>query len=227
MGPYLDFAVTQVRHPDEGRAQLGAAKAEHTHAKAEITDFPAFGTDPGTICQGDDARLSDSRTPNTHGSGKHDGTVEARSAKGVANGYCELDSSALVPAERLPAVAAAGVVPIGAVIAWLQDLAGVPALPEEFALCDGSVVADADSPLNGQTLPDLNSTNTFLRGNATSGGTGGAATHIHEYGVTDGASALPDGGGSVFGWSVGDPQGTDPADTIPPYMDVVWIIRIK
>ena len=35
----------------------------HTHTKSAITDFPAYGTTAGTICQGNDSRLSDARTP--------------------------------------------------------------------------------------------------------------------------------------------------------------------
>ena len=42
------------------------AKSSHTHTKANITDFPAFGTTAGTICQGNDSRLSDARTPTSH-----------------------------------------------------------------------------------------------------------------------------------------------------------------
>ena len=37
--------------------------SSHTHTKSQITDFPAFGTTAGTICQGNDSRLSDARTP--------------------------------------------------------------------------------------------------------------------------------------------------------------------
>ena len=40
------------------------ANSSHTHTKSEITDFPAYGTTAGTICQGNDSRLSDARTPN-------------------------------------------------------------------------------------------------------------------------------------------------------------------
>ena len=38
----------------------------HTHVKADITDFPAYGTTAGTICEGNDSRLSDARTPVAH-----------------------------------------------------------------------------------------------------------------------------------------------------------------
>ena len=37
--------------------------SSHTHTKSQITDFPAYGTTAGTICEGNDSRLSDARTP--------------------------------------------------------------------------------------------------------------------------------------------------------------------
>ena len=41
----------------------GKANSSHTHTKSQITDFPAYGSTAGTICQGNDSRLSDARTP--------------------------------------------------------------------------------------------------------------------------------------------------------------------
>src|SRR3954467_14359756 len=66
--------------------------------------------------------------------------------------------------------------PIGSVKAWLKSFPGVPALTAHWAECSGQVLNDAQSPLNGQALPDLNGTQRFLRGAAASGGTGGADT---------------------------------------------------
>lgn len=63
--------------------------------------------------------------------------------------------------------------PIGAVIAWLKTLSGTPALPGGWVECNGQTISDGDSAYNGVTLPNLNSTNRFLRGSTTSGGTGG------------------------------------------------------
>ena len=55
--------------------------------------------------------------------------------------------------------------PIGAIIAWAKSFTGVPAtLPSGWVECDGSVLSDTDSPLDGETLPDLNSgSKRFLR----------------------------------------------------------------
>lgn len=67
--------------------------------------------------------------------------------------------------------------PIGTVLPWLKTLTNTPSLPDGWVECDGSTVSDGDSVYNGVTLPDL--TDTFLRGAATSGGTGGSDTHQH------------------------------------------------
>jgi hypothetical protein len=59
--------------------------------------------------------------------------------------------------------------PIGAVIAWHKSLSGVPALTSKWVECNGQTLSDAGSPLNGQVIPNLNSTGYFLRGSTTSG----------------------------------------------------------
>ena len=46
----------------------------HTHTVSQITDFPAYGTTAGTICEGNDSRLSDARTPVAHTHTKSDVT---------------------------------------------------------------------------------------------------------------------------------------------------------
>jgi len=129
-----------------------------------------------------------------------------------------------------------GTVPIGAIVAWDKSFPGVPALPANFVECNGQTISDPASPLNGQTLRDLNGSNQFLRGNTTSGGTGGSATHVHLYtGSTDvedgdtevqsntGAPALVAALGHVHTYS----GTTGSATSLPPYTEVVWIIRIK
>ena len=63
--------------------------------------------------------------------------------------------------------------PIGCVKAWMKNFPGVPALATQWAECNGQVLSYAGSPLNGQTLPDLNN-GRFLRGAGASGGTGGS-----------------------------------------------------
>ena len=55
-------------------ALSGKANAVHTHTKSDITDFPAYGNAAGTICEGNDSRLSDARTPVAHTHTKSDVT---------------------------------------------------------------------------------------------------------------------------------------------------------
>ena len=60
----LDGAVGTVA---EHTTQIaGKAPAVHTHTKSDITDFPVYGNTAGTICEGNDSRLSDARTPVAH-----------------------------------------------------------------------------------------------------------------------------------------------------------------
>lgn len=74
--------------------------------------------------------------------------------------------------------------PVGAIIAWAKSIAGVPqTLPAGWRLCNGSTINDAESPMNGEDVPDLNG-GEFLRGSGTSGGTGGSDTMAHTHGVT-------------------------------------------
>jgi len=134
------------------------------------------------------------------------------------------------------------IAPIGTILPWLKSYTNTPqALPTGWVECDGSVISDADSVYDGQTLPDLNG-GEFVRGAATSGGTGGAATNtanLHETSVVGSqAEAHPVGilaGGatSLVATSAGGANlsarsaTTDAFSILPPYYNVVWIMRIK
>lgn len=74
------------------------------------------------------------------------------------------------------------IAPIGSVMAWLKTFTGVPSLPDNWAECDGSVINDSASPMNGQTLPDMNGENRVLLGHSASGTKGGSLTHSHGIG---------------------------------------------
>ena len=117
--------------------------------------------------------------------------------------------------------------PLGAVMPWLKTLTGTPSLPDGWVECDGSTISDTDSPYDGVTIPDLNGNNYFLRGNSTSGGTGGASSVTSS---TPSAASFADdyvpAGGATFNKSkYGDH--THSVSTLPPYYDMVWIMRIK
>jgi hypothetical protein len=111
--------------------------------------------------------------------------------------------------------------PIGSIGAWHKTFTNTPALPAEWLECNGQVINDAQSPYNGQNMPDLNTTNRFLRGNATSGTTGGQETA-----TTSGDNTEQTAGVGVTAHCAVHGH-THTVDTVPPYMNVVWIMRIK
>jgi hypothetical protein len=115
--------------------------------------------------------------------------------------------------------ALANLVPIGGVIPWFKDTPGVPSLPANFVECNGQVLSDATSPLDGQFMPDINTgAQRFLRGGLNSGVPGGIDTF---------ATALADNAG------VGTPQNfvtvdfSPGAQPFPPYVTAVYVIRVK
>lgn len=117
---------------------------------------------------------------------------------------------------------AQGIVPIGAIIPWLKSFTNVPTLITQgldtrFVECDGTVIADTDSPLNGETLPNLQG-GEFVKGNTTSGGTGGATTHSH---------TIPLGSGIGSTGTTQYNPNTSTDNHLPPFHDVVWLMRIK
>lgn len=83
-----------------------------------------------------------------------------------------------------------GQVPIGGVIGVFSSTPGAYVCTENtqgdafgYCLCQGFTLVDARSPMNGQATPALTS-DIFLQGNTTSGGTGGVnsinLTHVHD-----------------------------------------------
>ncbi len=133
-----------------------------------------------------------------------------------------------------------GDTPIGGIVAWAKTLSGVPNLAEGWVECDGATLVDALSPLNGQTIPDLNG-GEFLEGRATSGATGGSATMAHTH-VTDLSNAtgfvLDDSGGgtaNVHNLCTSNDNATgnitsgaaSNTENRPPFYTVVWIMRVR
>ncbi len=96
----------------------------------------------------------------------------------------------------------------------------VQALPDGWLECDGTVINDTDSVFHGETLPDLNNTTMrTLIGSNGSGVIGGSTSHAHNFGSSH-------QGQSGSGTQIQDPP-TQTVNHMPPYMSVVWIIRIK
>ena len=108
-----------------------------------------------------------------------------------------------------------------------------PKLPDGWVECDGTSLSDSDSPYDGETLPDLNGDERFLRGAATSAVTGGATTSNHRHTLpynTSNSYVLGTTGfvprQTVEG-NVSNNTGFYAPSIIPPYYSVVWIMRIK
>lgn len=121
-------------------------------------------------------------------------------------------------------------VPIGTIVPWLKSFTAVPTLAAQgfntmFLECNGTVIDDPDSPLNGQTLPNLNGSNQFPRGNSTSGGTS-AGGHTHTITSTAPGGTRASGSGTI-GAGDNHTHGMSSEVCTPPYYNVVWIMRVK
>jgi hypothetical protein len=62
-------------------------------------------------------------------------------------------------------------------------MAGVPPLPDGWVECDGQIINDPQSPLDGQAVPDLNGEARFLRGANVSGSFQEDAFELHAHGA--------------------------------------------
>lgn len=134
------------------------------------------------------------------------------------------------PLAALSAAIRAIAPPIGTIISWAKSITGVPTIPDGYLECDGSTISDADSPMNGQAVPNLNgnsdATSLFLRGSTASGGTGGevtTGTHTH---VMNNVNHISDGPDTSV-WYSGLSTASGSHSNIPSYYEVVFIMRIK
>lgn len=134
-------------------------------------------------------------------------------------------------------------VPIGGVIPHEKDKNGADSVPDRFVECNGQTINDADSPMDGETVPDLNGTNRFLRGNTASGAEGGAeqvtissselASHRHHiYAGNHNEAGDNMSKNASDGWESENRytnyEGSDSAhENRPPFHDTVYIMRIK
>jgi hypothetical protein len=126
---------------------------------------------------------------------------------------------ALVTSLAAQLAALANIVPVGAVLPWFKDTPGVPALPANFVECNGQVLNDPESPMNGQTMPDANTgAQRFIRGGLTSGVTGG---------IDSFATALADNAGIGTAQNFVTIDFSPGAQPFPPFITAVWVIRVK
>ena len=172
---------------------------------------------------------------------------------GLASAYVYVSDDG-IDMDDNPINNATNTAPIGSIMAWAGNLSGVPTLPVGWVECNGQTLSDSDSQLNGVTIPDLNGDNRFLRGDSTSGGTGGSedsSTSLNTAGSSGNLdcgywdygnsilNGVEQGGvGDIFMISQNDcSAGSNTYDimntntksfsTIPPYYNVIMIMRVK
>ena len=76
----------------------GKADSSHTHTKSQITDFPSYGTTANSICEGNDSRLSDARTPTAHTHAKSEITdFPTLSTVATSGSYNDLSNKPTIP----------------------------------------------------------------------------------------------------------------------------------
>lgn len=140
---------------------------------------------------------------------------------------------------RPPNVAGkAGEVPIGGVLFWYKATIGVGSLlPDGYVECNGQVLSDPESPLTGNTIPDINgsvsSQANFIRAATTA-----AAARA---GNLDGATSVPattllsstsqavqtSGTNFLTGVSVSNSGAATQGAILPSYFQLVAIMRVR
>lgn len=106
-------------------------------------------------------------------------------------------------------------VPVGGVIDWwrpIEDDERFP-LPDGFMICDGTLVSDPESPLNGFQLPDLNQR--FIYG----------TTNLAEIGAVGGTAAAALAEQMAAEAAIEQPE--EVTEGLPPYMSLLKICRIR
>ena len=91
--------------------------------------------------------------------------------------------SAVISASATTTPIAAGILPVGSVVATFPSLTGAyvcsgttAADVYGFVKCNGQTIADATSPMNGAVIPNINN-NIFLRGSTTDNSSGGSTAY--------------------------------------------------
>jgi hypothetical protein len=125
-----------------------------------------------------------------------------------------------------------GMPPVGGVVAWLKSLTNTVSLDTNYwAECNGQTLSNTNSPFHGLVIPDLNGllsgTNRFLMGGTNSGTMGGASNHVHAIDIDLSYNGVVVGGaGSGYALDA-DPDSTESTANLPPYYQVVWVMRIR
>jgi hypothetical protein len=153
--------------------------------------------------------------------GRGDGGVEIIGPNAASPSGTGKESPRVAPSPPVRAAAVNPIpsAPVGTVVAWLKNQTNTPALPPEWVECNGQILSLAGSPYHGATIPNLNGVGEqprrFLRGSSRSGATGGSEEHRHGSFLTTRSGQRTV---NVSAW--------DSASHLPPFYDVVWIMRV-
>jgi len=168
---------------------------------------------------------------------------EARAAMGAEANANPFNHNRYTDSEANAALANY-IAPIASIIAWAKNIKTGLTIPACWVECNGQTLNDSESILNGILIPNLNGQNRFLRGNSTSGETGGEEKHTltinemprHNHDINAGGSSGVASGVQPTPATTPTPSysnlirytGDDaPHENRPPFYDIVWIIRIK
>lgn len=152
------------------------------------------------------------------------------------NGILKTQNGVSITAANLNGSIGNTVAPIGSIAAFLKNFTGAPSEPAGWVECNGQTLSDADSPINGQVIPNLNNSggaaaNRYLRGATTSGATGGSTTNSHTDTIS--TSSFYTGSNSDTAAQCSGQHyhtityTTDTVSDEPPYYAVVFLMRVK
>ena len=167
-------------------------------------------------------------------------------------GNSKIDAAAAIVSSKLADGNA--FTPVGGIVMYWSTGA---AAPSNWVYCDGSVISDVASTLNGKTTPNIMGSK-FVRGVANSNlqsapSNGGSntyalATHDHTWATTDGSGDMTSGDGQAVhqnnqavaaaGTAFAQrpnlsktfktaASGSATVDTVPAYIGMTYIMRIK
>jgi hypothetical protein len=163
---------------------------------------------------------------------------------GLTNPSRKLEVSGTISASTVYSGGGLVGVPVGVIVPWHKSMSNVPTLPPQWVECNGQTISDAQSPMNGQTLPNLNGQvygggrGYYLRGGVTSGGFNNSSY------VTSNAAKYQfgTGSGTYYGIGYGEINNTE-SGNVASYsttdstlgaarfqvaaMTMVYIIKIK
>ena len=126
---------------------------------------------------------------------------------------------------------------IGTIKAYHKNMTGLPAnnFTAFWVECEGQVLSDTESPLDTQTIPDLNTGaveenySYFLRGHSTSGltETSQNKAHTHTINSSGSSGSPPEVSSGAISSSTVTTNSSGGAEARPMAFTVVWIMKIK